>query len=218
MESKAFSVSLKKNPLISIKVTAGHFSTSNIHISHYLDVSHMKASAMIARDVGRELALPYLSSSIVDTIVCMERTTSIGAYLAEELLQHGTSVMNSGRDICVVRPASNVRGKLTFLDNAIKWIHNRHIVLLVSTVASGRTVNDALECLDYYGGKVVGISALFIASANFVSPPNLPKLHPLFTAEDIPGYKMYIPAECEMCKAGEELTALVSSEGYTKIK
>jgi orotate phosphoribosyltransferase len=212
MESGAFRVSLEKNPLISINVIAGHFATSNIHINHYLDFSTMKSNASIARDVARELAIPYLSSSIVDTIVCMERTTVIGAYLAEELLQYGTSVMNSGGDIYVVRPASNINGKLVFKDNAIELINNRNIILLVSTVASGRTVKDALECLGYYGGKVTGISALFTASDNNQG------LHALFTAADIPGYKMFIPGDCELCKAGQKLDAIVNSEGYTKIK
>ena len=217
MESDAYRVPLEKNPLISIKVVPGHFTTSNIHTSHYLGFNTIKSNASIARDVARELAMPYLSSTLVDTIVCMERTTVIGAYLAEELLQHGTSVMNSDGDIHVVRPVNNINGKLIFLDNAVRFIHNKNIILLVSTVSSGRTVKEALECLGYYGGKVTGISALFTAFPNSQELHDQ-KLHALFTAEDIPEYKIFSPAECEMCKAGQPLTAIVNSEGYTKIK
>ena len=212
MESKVFDVSLTKNPLISIKVIPGHFTTSNIHISHYLDMSNMKSTASIARDVAREMAIPYLSSTIVNTIVCMERTVVIGAYLAQELMQPGTAVVNSGSEIHVVAPLNNVSGKLVFQESSLGWISNQSIILLVASVSSNRTVNSALECLEYYNGRVVGISALFVAS------PSEKRIHSLFTADDIPGYKMYTPAECEMCKAGQKLDAIINSEGYTRIR
>jgi orotate phosphoribosyltransferase len=212
MESKTLDVSLPKNPVISMKVIPGHFSTGNIHVSHYVDVHRMKSTVSVARDVGREMALPYLSSTIVNTIVCMERTVVIGAYLAQELLQPGTAVVNSGGEIHVISPLSNVDGKLIFQESSLGWISNQSIVLLVASVSSGRTVASALECLEYYGGRTVGISALFVAS------PGERKIHALFTADDIPGYKMYSPGECAMCKAGQKLDAIISSEGYTKIK
>ena len=212
MESKAFHVSLAKNPVISIKVIPGHFTNNSIHISHYIDVSRMKSNAMIARDVAQEMAMPYLSSTIVNTIVCMERTVVIGAYLAQELLQYGASVVNSGGDIHVVAPLSNINGNLVFQESSIGWISNQNIILLVASISSGRTVDSALECLAYYGGRVVGISTLFVAS------PNTRKVNALFTADDIPEYRMFIPGECELCKAGQKLDAIISSEGYNKIK
>ena len=212
MERKAFNISLSKNPLISIKVIPGHFTTSNIHISHYLDMSRLKSNSQIARDVGREMAIPYLSSTIVNTIVCMESTVVIGAYLAQELFEYGPSVVNSGGDIHVVAPLSNINGKLIFQESSLGWISNQNIILLVASISSSRTVNSALECLEYYGGRVVGISALFVAT------PNTRKVNALFTAGDIPDYRMFSPGECEICKAGQKLDAIISSEGYTKIK
>ena len=47
------------------------------------------------------MALPYLTSKLVDTIVCIEGTEVIGLLL-KELLQEGTSVINAGRDIYVL--------------------------------------------------------------------------------------------------------------------
>ncbi|MDR1566701.1 MAG: hypothetical protein LBS48_05400 [Treponema sp.] len=58
MEKNVFSISLVKNPVISIKVIPGHFTTSNAHSNYYLDVSDLKADALVARDVARELAIP----------------------------------------------------------------------------------------------------------------------------------------------------------------
>jgi orotate phosphoribosyltransferase len=213
MEDKAFIISLEKNPIISIRVIPGHFTTSNAHINNYLDVSGLKSSVLVARDVAQELAIPYLTSTIVDTIVCMEKTEVIGAYLAQELLQHGATVMNSGSEIHIVTPANNVNGNMMFQDNLVEWITNKHIILLVASVSSARALHIAMDCISYYGGILAGISALFVAS-----PENQKeKINALFTSEDIPGYRLFTTAECELCKAGHKLDAIVSSEGYTKI-
>jgi orotate phosphoribosyltransferase len=213
MDTKSFSVSLAKNPLISMNVIPGHFTTSNNHISHYLDMSDMKSNALIARDIARELAVPYLANTPVETIVCMERTDVIGAYLAEELLQNGTAVNNDGGEIRVVTPVSNQYMNLIFPGSTIDWIANKYVLLLVASINGGRTVKSALECLSYYGGTVVGISTLFLASTD----KQWENVNTLFTADDVPGYHLRTPSECEMCQAGLKLDAIVSSDGYTII-
>jgi orotate phosphoribosyltransferase len=213
MEEKAFKISLAKNPIISIKVIPGHFTTGNAHTNNYLDVSGIKSSALVARDVAEELAIPYLTSHIIDTIVCMEKTEVIGAFLAHELQQHGTTVMNEGNEIHVVTPTNNVKGNMVFQDNIVEWISNKHILLLVASVSSARALHIGMECISYYGGILDGISALFVASPE----KQKEKINALFTSEDIPGYKLFNTAECEMCKAGTKMDAIVSSEGYTKI-
>jgi len=211
MDTKSYKISLEKHPLISINVIPGHFTTSNAHCNNFLDVSRLKTNAIIARDVARELVIPYLSSTIVDTIVCMERTEVIGAYLAEELMKEGVAVINAGNEINVVSPSSNVNGNLVFQDNVTGCISNKNILLLISSISIGRTLDSSRECLAYYGGKIAGVSALFAASREKLGND----VHTLFTSEDIPGYKLYNTGECDMCKAGLKLDAIVSSEGYT---
>ena len=213
MERKAFRISLEKNPLITMKVIPGHFTTSNAHVSHYIELCDMKSNALIARDVARELAIPYLTTTMVETIVCMERTEVVGAYLAEELLQEGLSVVNSSGEIHVVTPINTNNRTLIFQDSTIDWISNRNILLLVASISSGRTVKSALDCLEYYNGNVVGISSLFLASHE----KQVKKVHALFTSDDISGYRLRGSGECEMCAAGQKLDAIISSEGYTKI-
>ena len=213
METKSFTISLEKNPLISIKVIPGHFTTSNAHSNNYLDVSELKSNAMVARDVSKILAAPYISNTLVDTIVCMERTEVIGAYLAEELFKEGVMVINAGGRIHVVSPTSNINGNLVFQDSAIELILNKHILLLFASISSGHSYNSVKECLTYYGGNLVGVSTLFLASYEKHKEVNA-----LFTANDIPNYKLFMPGFCEMCKAGVKLDAIVNSEGYTNIR
>ena len=214
MESNAYSISLSKNPIIAINVIPGHFTTNNAHTNNYLDVSELKGDTEIAKDVAREVAIPYLSSALVDTIVCMEKMEVIGAYLAQELIQDGTSVMNTGRNIHVVSPINNAYGKLIFPDSTIKWISGKNILLLVATISSGRSLNIALECINYYRGKLVGVSALYRATEVKIDRD----VHCLFTSDDIPGYKLFSTSECEMCRDGLKLDAIISSEGYTKLE
>ena len=213
MEDKTFSVSLEKNPKIAINIIPGHFTTSNVHSNNYLDFSELKCNAIVAKDVAREMAIPYLSTTIVDTIVCMEKMSGIGAYLAEELLQEGTSVINAGGLIHVVSPMNNAHGEWIFPSNRTEWINGKNILLLTATISSGRAINSVLECITYYGGKLAGISALYVASPESQKH----EINALFTSEDVPDYKLYSINECELCKAGKKLDAIVTSEGYTKI-
>jgi orotate phosphoribosyltransferase len=213
MEDKAYNISLAKNPIISTRVIPGHFATGNAHLNNFLEVSGLNSNSRIARDVAEELAMPYLSSTLVNTIVCMEKTEVIGAYLAQELLQHGAMSINEGDEIHIVTPTTNVNGNMIFPDNIVGWIKDRNIILLVASVSSARALHIGMDCITYYGGRLVGLSALFVASPDTKED----KINTLFTSDDIPGYKLFKTAECEMCKAGVKLDAIVSSEGYTQI-
>jgi len=224
METNIYSVSLAKNPKIAIKIISGHFTTGNAHSNNYIDYSELKCNAALAREVACELAIPYLSTTHIDTIVCMGRTDVIGAFLAQELLSEGASVINTGGEIYIVSPNSNTYGNLVFPNSKVGWINGKNILLLMPTVSSGRTLDSALECITYYGGKTVGVSALYLAQPEFASPEanklglSHPGINALFTSEDIPGYKLYSPGECEMCMKGLKLDAIINSEGYTKIE
>ncbi len=213
MEDNAFTISLPKNPLISMKVRPGHFTTNHFHISHYLDVNELKTNAIAAKDVARELSIPYLANVSVDTIVCMEGTDIIGAYMAEELLQEGISVVNSGKDIRILKPLSSVDGKLIFQSSMQQYIQNKDIILLVATISSGTTIRRAQECITYYGGVLAGISALF----NAYTDKSDQEIYSMFTSNDIPEYYVYRPGDCMMCKNGQKLEAIINSEGYTNI-
>jgi orotate phosphoribosyltransferase len=213
MKQKAYKVSLEKNPVISMEVIPGHYTTGASHTTHYLDVSEMKSSSVVARDIARELALPYSSSIAVDTIVCMENTNVIGAYLAEELANNGIHAVSGSSNIHVISPLSNSLGHLSFQTSTIEYVTNRNVLLITATVAGGTSLDNALDCIAYYRGNVVGVSALFLAFPDRMEYA----INALFTSEDIPGYEIQRSRHCAMCKAGVRLDALISSEGYTRI-
>ena len=143
----------------------------------------------------------------------MDGTEVIGAYLAEELTAAGFMSMNAHKTIYVVSPEMNSVGQLVFSDNLQPMIRNKHVLLLLATATTGRTIERALECIDYYGGSIAGVSSLFSA----VEKIGDHEIHSIFKMSDFPEYKTYAHNECPYCKAGQKLDAIVNSYGYMKL-
>ena len=70
------------------------------------------------------------------------------------------------------------------------------------------------KAIKYYGGNIVGISAIF--SNSEVSMDGKP-IDSIFKKKDLPNYCTYKFEECPDCKQMRRIDAIVSSSGYTKI-
>jgi len=213
MEINFFNVSSQKNPKITVQAVVGHFATSSAHRSHYIEIFDLKSNSSVAKHAAREMSAPYLASTIVDVIVYMDGTEVLAAYLADELLQPGSGVMNEGREIYIVTPMIRADGRFIFHQSVQEKILNKNAILVVASMSTGDTANRVMECLTYYGCNLAGISAVFSA----VPEVSGHKIHSLFTTEDIPDYRFSSPAECEMCRKGRKIDAVFNSEGYTKL-
>ena len=211
MENRFFTVSSQKNKKITVKVAAGHFATSSAHRSHYIDIFDLKSNSSVAKHAARELAKPYINNTVVDVIVHMDGTEVLAAYLADELLQSGMNVINEGSEIYILTPVIRADGRYIFHQNVQEKILNKNVVLMVASISTGATVNAILDCFNYYGCKLTGISAVFTA----VPDINGRKIHSLFSNYDIPDYRFTAPSECKMCREGRKLDAVFNSEGYT---
>jgi len=86
-------------------------------------------------------------------------------------------------------------------------------MLLVAKATTGKTLNQAIDYIQYYGGRVSSICALFSAIKQVEGIP----VNALFTTDDIPGYETYEPDDCPECKEGKKIDALVNNYGYSKI-
>ena len=87
------------------------------------------------------------------------------------------------------------------------------MLLLLATMTTGDTVRRSLECIEYYGGNIVGVSPIF----GTMDKVGDTKVFPLFTANDLPGYATYTPHECPYCKKGIPIEAMVNGFGYSKL-
>ena len=210
---KPFIVASGRNAKITVQVIPGHFATSSAHRSHYIDIFELKSGSSVARLAARELSAPYRAHTIVDVIVYMDGTEILAAYLADELLQPGSGVINQGSEIYILAPMIRADGHFIFHQSVQEKIRNKNVVLIVASMSTGATADRVLECLDYYGCKLVGISAVFSA----VPEVNGHKIHSLFTTEEIPDYRFYSTSECTMCREGRKLDAVFNSEGYTEL-
>ena len=197
----------------ALKVTPGHFATNHSHTNYYLDMTTLKARTNEAQGIARALAGLYLYDTVIDTIICLEGTEVIGAFLAEELAKNGFLSMNRHKTIYVVSPEYNINSQIFFRDNLVPMIRGKHVIVLTASVTTGLAVNKALECIQYYGGIMQGVSAVFSA----VDAVDGVKIQAVFGKKDIPDYEFYDYRQCPLCKKGEPLRALVNAFGYSKL-
>ena len=212
MESRKKIISAKGNKNVHMGIIPGHFATNHSHINHYVDLNSIKTSFRMARETAKMIAEKYNTTQI-DTIICLEGTETLGAFLAQELADSGIASVNSGKDIDILTPEINSNGQMIFRDDAQKKIWNKQILLLISSASTGWSIERFARCLDYYSGKLVGACALFSAIDEIIGI----KVEALFTPEDIPDYHTYAAADCPMCKAKQKIDALVNAFGYSKL-
>ena len=142
----------RENPNLELIAFHGHFATRHSHNSHYLDITRLKHEYSLAHDTALALANHYIYEKSIDTIICMDGSEVIGAFLARQLTQKILFSVNNNKSICVVTPEYDSNGQLLFRKNLVSMIHGRNMLLLISTVNSGKTARRALDCIQYYGG------------------------------------------------------------------
>lgn len=213
MENRMHKIYAKQDKRIALKVYEGHFATPHSHITHYFDMTTLRTRASEASAVAQELSSHYELSTVVDTIICMDHTEVIGAYLAEELGHAGIMSMNAHDTIYVVSPEININGQLIFQDNMTPMIRNKNVLILMASITTGGALQACMDCVNYYGGKLQGACAIFSA----VSKVNETPVTSIFTSSEVPEYHSYTTRECPHCRAQKKLDAIVNGSGYSKI-
>ncbi len=213
MNPTTWDVSCKMNKRIKLSVSRGHFATSHAHVDHYMSFTDLRTNHRTAQLAADELAKFYTHTTPVDTIICLESTQVIGSYIAHLLASSGNRGINENHDISVITPESNSSGQLVFTSDVQPLVQDRSVLVLISTISTGRSLIRALECISYYGGHLVGIAALFSALGSAFGVP----IHTLFSPDDVPDYHSYQSTECPFCQRGRKLDGLVTVSGYTKI-
>lgn len=197
---------------IQLNAVPGHFATSQSHINYYIDVTSMKSRSKEAHEAARALQSAMMHHvTTVDTIVCMDGTEVVGAFLAEELEKNNIGMTNLHETIYVVSPEINSINQLLFRENVKPSIEEKNVFLLLATMTTGETVRRSLECIEYYGGKVAGVGAIF-STLDYVAGT---EVFSLFSKDDLPGYQTFQPHECPYCKKGMPIEAMVNGFGYS---
>ena len=107
----------RKASNVELRVIPGHFVTQNSHINYFVDMTTMKTRLSEAKATAEALSLDIMTSTVVDSIVCMDGTEVIGAFLADELTKAGVLSMNQHKTIYVVTPEYDMTGQMIFREN-----------------------------------------------------------------------------------------------------
>ena len=180
------SMIIKSREANDLKLTAyhGHFATRHSHNSHYLDITRMKHECAMANIAAASLANHYVYEKEIDTVVCLDGSEVIGTFLARQLSQKNLFSLSSEKNICVVAPEHDSNGLLIFRDNLRPMVSEKNVLLLISTVNSGKTAARALECIEYYGGTTQGVAAVFSALKQVGDIPVISLFSPVSQSAD----------------------------------
>ena len=200
-------------PRLEVDVHEGHFATRTCHKSHYLDVTPIKHDHLLAREAAMALAGQYAWYHNIDTIVCMDGSEVIGAFLARHIAKKDPISVNQDKNIYVVSPEYDINHQMIFRENLIPLIRGKDVLVLISTVNSGTTARRALDTVRYYGGNPQGVTSIFSTLKEVEDFP----VFSLFAPEDIPGYFLSPAGSCPACAAGQKLAAIINSYGFSAL-
>ena len=202
-----------KRKNLFLRVQKGHFATSHSHINYFIDVTMQKSRLSEAKAVAKELLSYYQTTTVIDTILCLDGMQVVGTCLAEELTNNNFMNLNAHGTIYVVTPEYTSGSQIIFRDTIAPAITGKNVLVLAASVVTGYTVKSAIEAITYYGGRVAGISGIFATVDKYLGYDVVSAFNP----NDLPGYASYAPHECPMCRAGNRLEGLVNSFGFSKI-
>lgn len=202
-----------KNKNLFLRVVKGHFATAHSHTNYYIDVTAQKTRLSEAQAVAKELVSAYRSREIVDTILCLDGMEVIGTCIADELTNDNFTNMNAHQTIYIISPEYTTGGQMIFRDNTTPMIHGKHVLVLAASVTTGKTAQSAFEAIQYYGGSVVGVSAIFATVSDCAGHP----VNSIFNPDNLDNYMCYNSHDCPMCKNGQRIEALVNGYGYSKL-
>ena len=212
MEPKFFNIPVCVGD-VTLRVAQGHFATRNSHTNYFIDVTRQQSCLQEADAVAQQLAQRLASSTMVDTILCMDGTRVIGTCLALKLTESSYNSVNSGKEIYLLRENVSAGGKLIFRENARFMLEGRNVLLLLASITTGSTVEKGMRCVQYYGGSVAGVASIYSHLKEVSGTPVVS----LFDTEDLPGYASYPQQDCPLCREGKEVDAIIDKYGYEKL-
>lgn len=210
--SETFKMATKSHDLY-LSVNKGHFVTNHSHMNYYIDITTQKSCLKEAKAVAKAILPAYKMGTIIDTILCLDSTEVIGTCLAEMLTRSDYASINRHNDIYVISPEYTTGNQLIFRDNNVNTVNGKNVLVFAASIVTGYTALSAIEAINYYGGRVVGLASIFAAVSECGGVP----VTSAFDTADLPDYSYTNALECPMCKRKERIDALVNSFGCSKL-
>ena len=212
MENRVLKIT-SKHESVPLKYIHGHFATNHSHINCYLDMTTLKTRQSEAERAAKALVRPYVVTTIVDTILCLDGTQIIGAYLSQELSHAGLASINA------TRPSTSSPRVRRHQPAIIPGQHPAH------GPGQARAHPHRLGDHRHQRGQGHGLRGVLRRHHRrgvlYLQRPGRDRrevrVHSVFTPEDIPDYATYPSHDCPLCKQKQKLDALVNSYGYSKL-
>ena len=112
-----------------------------------------------------------------------------------------------------IRDRYTTGSQIILRDNLAPMVKGKHVLILAASITTGYTAQAAVEAVNYYGGTVAGLSAIFATTTECAGIP----VTSIFDPSSLPDYASYDSRECPLCKAGQHIDALVNSFGYSAL-
>ncbi len=206
-------IDYSRNKDVVLRYIPGHFVTPNSHVNYYMDLVDMKSRQREARATAEELAEMYLSSDVIDTILCIDGMEVIGAHLADHLTRAGVISANSHQTMYITSPEYNTSGQMMFRENNQHMIRGKKVLILIDSATTGATLQGAVSSVKFYKGDIVGISAIFSVATKINSIP----IRALYSTRDLPDYASHPSDQCPLCKSGVPVDAICNGFGYSTL-
>ena len=190
---------------VPLRIARGHFATNHSHINYYIDITYHKTRVSEAKASAKELVSQFINDTPVDTIICLDGTAVLS--------KSGFRTINAHQTMYVVEPEYNNNSQMIFRDNLQPMIRGKHVLILMASVTTGHTARKSIEAINYYGGRVAGIAAIYRATDDIDGYP----VRSIYSVSDLPDYASYDYRDCPYCKAGQKIDALVNSYGFSEL-
>ena len=86
--------------------------------------------------------------------------------------------MNAHQTIYVITPEYTTGSQIILRDNLAPMVKGKHVLILAASITTGYTVQAAVEAVNYYGGMVAGLSAIFATTTSAWLPGPTSTLRP----------------------------------------
>lgn len=212
--NNVYTITCPRDENVFIHALPGHFVSASSHLNYYVGTSDIKHNRTVATEAAKLMAQYYSVRNMdVDTVLCLYETQALGAFLAEELAKPSMMTPNPDSEVFVLGPEYDAAGNMIFRDNLRRMIEGKKIVILISCITSGKTVERAMNSTQYYGGNVIGVTSIFSAAREIGGI----EVNTLFTPEDLPNYASHSAKDCPLCKNGTPVDAMINGYGYSKL-
>ena len=165
-----------------------------------------------AAETAKELVHMYKTTTIVDTILCLDGTQVIGTCMANELTKDGFRNMNAHQTIYIITPEYTSGSQIILRDNIAPMVRGRHVLILSASITTGYSIKAAVEAVQYTAGRWRAWRPSLPPPTNSWGCGSTP-----FRPNNLPDYQSYESRDCPMCKAGQPIDALVNSFGYSSL-